>query len=89
MDEVIIKQEKNSMIYDLPGVNGGEQHRVQSPPARISLCTSLWHPSLTPSIVFSSPMYALVTGVGRTPQLDGGLLEALPEKESGGVDGYT
>lgn len=72
---------------DVPGVNGGEQHRVQSPPARISLWTSPWHPSLTPSIFFSSPMYAPVTGVGKTPQVDGGLLEALPEKERGGVDG--
>ena len=74
-------------LCDVPGVNGGEQHRVQSPPARISLCTSLWHPSLTPSMFFSSPMYALVTGVGRISQVDGGLLEALLEKESGGVDG--
>lgn len=72
---------------DVPGVNGGEQHRVQSPPARISLCTSLWHPSLTPSMFFSSPIYAPVSGVGKIPQVDGGLLEALPEKESGGVDG--
>lgn len=30
------------------GVSGGDPHRVQSPPARISVCTSPSHPSLTP-----------------------------------------
>lgn len=70
---------------DLPGVNVGER-QVQSPPARISLCTSPSHPSFTPSIL-SRPIYVRVTGVGKTPHVDGGLLAALPEKESGGVDG--
>lgn len=71
---------------DIPGVKGDEQRRVQSPPARISLCTSPSHPSFTPSML-SRPRYIPVTGVGKTRQLDGGLLVALPEKESGGVDG--
>lgn len=73
-------------MYDVPGVNVGEQDRVQSPPARISLCTSPSHPSLTPSML-SSPVCAPVTGVGNIPHVDGGLLALLPETESGGVDG--
>jgi len=78
------KVEKND--EDIPGVNGGEQHRVQSPPARISLCTSPSQPSFTPFIL-SRPMYEPVTGVGNTPQVEGGLLVALPDEDSGGVDG--
>lgn len=73
-------------LKDVPGVNGGEQLRVQSPPARISDWTSPSQPSLTPSM-FSSVKNAGDTGVGVMPQVQGGLLIALSETESGGVDG--
>ena len=74
------------MCQNVPGVKGGEQHRVQSPPARISLCTSPSHPSFTP-IILSSPRNEPVTGVGRIPQVEGGLLLVLPDEDNGGVDG--
>ena len=69
---------------NIPGVNTGEPLRVKSPPARISLETSPWHPSFTPS----RPMHDPVVGVGRIPHVDGGLLAALPDDESAGVGGY-
>lgn len=59
---------------------------MKSAPARISDCTSLSHPSFTPSM-FSRPKKSPWTGVGNTPQVDGGLLMALPEVDSGGVEG--
>jgi len=71
---------------NIPGVNGGEQHRVQSPPARISLLTSPSQPSFTPSM-FPKFMYDAVIGVARTLHVEGGLLAALPDTERGGVDG--
>lgn len=73
-------------IYHLPGVRGGEQQRVQSPPARISDCTSPSQPSFTPSM-FSRAKKGPATGVGRTSQVDGGLLMVLPDTERGGVEG--
>ena len=39
--------------------------------------------------MFSVLKNVLLTGVGRMPQLMGGLLIELPEMERGGVDGYT
>ena len=76
----------SNRMYNSPGVRGGEQQRVQSPPARISDCTSPSQPSFTPSM-FSRAKKGPVTGVGRTPQVDGGLLMALPDTERGGVEG--
>lgn len=72
---------------NIPGVKGGEQHRVHSPPARISDCTSPSQPFLTPSI-FSRAKNGPLKGVGTGPQLDGGLLTLLPDTDSGGVEGY-
>ena len=66
-------------------MRAGDPLRAKSPPARISLETSPWHPSLTPS----KPIYDPVVGVGRTPHVDGGLLAALPDEERAGVDGNT
>lgn len=68
------------------GVNGGEVERDQSKLASISVCTSPWHPSFTPSIL-SRGKKPPFTGVGSRPQLDGGLLVVLPDVDSGGVDG--
>ena len=71
---------------NVPGVNGGEPHRVQSPLARISDFTSPSQPSLTPSM-FSTPKKVSFTGVGKMPHVDGGLFNVLPETERGGVEG--
>lgn len=70
------------------GVMGGEPHRAQSPPARISVWTSPSHPSFTPCRL-SSGRRPWQTGVGIIPQEDGGLLTVLADTESGGVDGDT
>lgn len=70
----------------VPGVNGGEPQRVQSPPARISVCTSPSHPSFTPSRLSMGSRPA-ETGVGRISHVDGGLLTVLADTERGGVDG--
>lgn len=72
---------------NIPGVSGGEPHRAQSPPARISDLTSPSHPSFTPSI-FSSGSRSLETGVGKIPQVEGGLLTVLALTDKGGVEGY-
>lgn len=71
----------------LPGVKGGEQVRDQSPPARIWLVTSPTQPSFTPSRFSSMVKNGPDTGVGKTLQLEGGLLTELPETDNGGVDG--
>lgn len=72
-------------IYHIPGVNGGDPQRAQSPPAKFSAWTSSSQPSLTPSKL-SWAKNMVLTGVGRTSQLDG-LLIALAEADRGGVDG--
>lgn len=68
------------------GVIGGESERDQSGLARISVCTSVSHPSLTPS-TFSKEKKVSVRGVCRVPLAEGGLLILLPEADKGGVDG--
>jgi len=70
------------------GVIWGEFDRVQSGLARISICTSFSHPSLTPS-TFSDGKKEPFTGVWSTPQVDGGLLMVLPDVDRGGVVGNT
>jgi len=68
------------------GLIGGDADRVQSPPARISENTSSSQPCFTPSN--PSPWKnAPFTGVGKMSQVEGGLLIALPDDDSGGVAG--
>lgn len=71
----------------LPGVKGGEKVWDQSPPARIWLVTSPTQPSFTPSRLSSMVKNGPDTGVGKTLQVEGGLLTELPETDNGGVDG--
>ena len=69
-----------------PGVKSGEQAREKSPPARISLLTSPSQPSLTPSIIPDAKKVPLI-GVGRIPQVEGGLLLPLRGSDKAGVAG--
>jgi hypothetical protein len=68
------------------GVIAGEAERCQSMLAKISACTSLSQPSLTPSTLSKVKKLSLI-GVWRVPVLDGGLLTELPEVDRGGVVG--
>lgn len=68
------------------GVMGGESQRDQSGLARISVCTSVSQPSLTPS-TFSKAKKQSLIGVCRVPLADGGLLMELPDDDKGGVEG--
>ena len=54
--------------------------------AKISVCTSVSQPSLTPS-TFSKEKKPSAVGVCNVQLADGGLLMVLPEEERGGVDG--
>ena len=68
----------------IPGVSGGDPALVQSSPARMVDFSSISQPSFTP---FMFSIKNEVLGVGKTPELIGGLLTLLPEIDSGGVAG--
>ena len=90
MDECILKEVWISfweiiwVSLVVPGVSGGEPALVQSSPARMVDLSSISQPSFTP---FMLSMKNEVLGVGKTPELMGGLLTLLPEIDSGGVAG--
>lgn len=68
------------------GVIGGEADRQSALAAKISEKTSPSQPCFTPSIPSLWKKRAL-TGVGKTSQVDGGLLMLLPDEDRGGVAG--